>query len=811
MKTSGLIQDSSWHHVQVSVNTDASVAAADRVQIVVDGVRETSFTGTTPVAPSDNALGQFNGAVTHELGRNAVANGNYFSGSIADVRFVDGATVPTFGELDGESWRPSNGALIDHGANGFHLDFADDTDFGGNTLGTNGFSASNLSSSNRVSVGDPVNLDVTTASTSASQWTGASTFTYGSGTLSSSGNDYGVRSVEEFAGDVRLEFLLGTTNSDTVTFGMFDVTEDGNFAADGGMAARFGIDDMTNGLAVYADGAIYVGGRVLDTGAPATGWTDTTRLIRIERIGSTFSILQETTAGSGAFTTVHTVQDYTSSNAIRIGSGGMNSRTNVSWTALNGMGTVELPHGKEIAIAPTAGDDRIEGTTDDDTIDGGAGDDRIIGNAGNDTINGGGGNDTVVFGGDAGDYAIRYFAESGTFQVHDNDLTIDDGTDTLSNVQTLTFADGSKALDNPVSAHDSAARLQTESSVAGNLDVSQGEGSLTYAIEAAGNIVDTATANTLGFDTNEGEVRETASGNGYVQVRGDGTYKYKPKGVYAGEDSFEYRVTDERQIHSIASVTVSVGGIATPSEGADAFSGDATDDVIRGLGGDDTLNGVDGDDILTGGMGDDVLIGGQGDDMLAGGAGIDIAEYAGASGNYDIFYDSVSGTYKVVDNVGTDGTDTLMAVEKVRFTGDAGDPVVSDLSDPTQAFTGYIHVAEDGVASWRLHADGSEDTLTFSVETSGNSLTIAEATTLGFNMSNGDVFETDYGHIQVQSNGTYEYRPDAGHSGTDTFDFRVTNTDQVSTIASIAIDVGGTGTATENKRLPPRNGVRRYA
>ena len=216
---------------------------------------------------------------------------------------------------------------------------------------------------------------------------------------------------------------------------MFDVTEDGNFAADGGMAARFGIDDMTNGLAVYADGAIYVGGRVLDTGAPATGWTDTTRLIRIERIGSTFSILQETTAGSGAFTTVHTVQDYTSSNAIRIGSGGMNSRTNVSWTALNGMGTVELPHGKEIAIAPTAGDDRIEGTTDDDTIDGGAGDDRIAGNAGNDTINGGDGNDTLD--GGAGDDTYVVERDGGA------DTIINTGEATSSD--TISFGAGIEA------------------------------------------------------------------------------------------------------------------------------------------------------------------------------------------------------------------------------------------------------------------------------------------------------------------------------------------------------------------------------
>jgi 2',3'-cyclic-nucleotide 2'-phosphodiesterase (5'-nucleotidase family)/DNA-binding beta-propeller fold protein YncE len=89
----------------------------------------------------------------------------------------------------------------------------------------------------------------------------------------------------------------------------------------------------------------------------------------------------------------------------------------------------------------TAGDDVLRGAAGDDTIEGGAGDDTIEGGADDDTIDGGTGSNTAIFSGHQADYEFR---SAG------NVVTVigPDGTDTLTNIQILRFADG----DLPISA-----------------------------------------------------------------------------------------------------------------------------------------------------------------------------------------------------------------------------------------------------------------------------------------------------------------------------------------------------------------------
>ena len=65
-------------------------------------------------------------------------------------------------------------------------------------------------------------------------------------------------------------------------------------------------------------------------------------------------------------------------------------------------------------------------------------------------------------------------------------------------------------------------------------------------------------------------------------------------------------------------------------------------------------------------MGDDTLTGGAGDDMLFGGNGTDYAAFSGVQANYTVT-DNMDGTYLVVDNVGTDGSDTLSNIEFLIF------------------------------------------------------------------------------------------------------------------------------------------------
>ena len=92
------------------------------------------------------------------------------------------------------------------------------------------------------------------------------------------------------------------------------------------------------------------------------------------------------------------------------------------------------------------GHDRVDGRAGDDMLIGGNGRDTLTGGAGNDILNGGDGSDTAVFAGGLDGYVFHYDAATGALLV--SDITPgdgDDGTDTLTDVETLIFDD--RAID----------------------------------------------------------------------------------------------------------------------------------------------------------------------------------------------------------------------------------------------------------------------------------------------------------------------------------------------------------------------------
>jgi len=77
--------------------------------------------------------------------------------------------------------------------------------------------------------------------------------------------------------------------------------------------------------------------------------------------------------------------------------------------------------------------------------------------------------------------------------------------------------------------------------------------------------------------------------------------------------------------------------------------------------------GGTGNDTITGNSSNNALKGGQGDDYIDGGSGLDTAIFSGNYANYTITNANNLGRYTVVDNVGSDGTDTLVQVEAFEF------------------------------------------------------------------------------------------------------------------------------------------------
>jgi Ca2+-binding RTX toxin-like protein len=80
------------------------------------------------------------------------------------------------------------------------------------------------------------------------------------------------------------------------------------------------------------------------------------------------------------------------------------------------------------------------GNSLDNVITGGAGGDTLTGGAGNDTIDGGAGNNTAVYSGNFSDYKIT--VHLGITTITDLRPDSPDGTDTLTNIEVLKFADG---------------------------------------------------------------------------------------------------------------------------------------------------------------------------------------------------------------------------------------------------------------------------------------------------------------------------------------------------------------------------------
>jgi Ca2+-binding RTX toxin-like protein len=93
------------------------------------------------------------------------------------------------------------------------------------------------------------------------------------------------------------------------------------------------------------------------------------------------------------------------------------------------------------------------------------------------------------------------------------------------------------------------------------------------------------------------------------------------------------------------------------------ITGDGGNNTLVGTSSPDTINGLGGNDTISGNGGNDTIDGGTGNDGINGGAGDDTAVFAGNLASYTLQDRGVGG----VTVVGPDGSDTLSAVEHLRF------------------------------------------------------------------------------------------------------------------------------------------------
>jgi len=134
--TTAVFRDvSAWYHIVIVWDTTQGTSS-NRAKVYVNGTQQTSFSTATYPGPSENSF--INAANAHDIGRTGAYTEAYLSAYLADIFFIDGsAKVPgDFAETDATTgaWNPKaySGS---YGTNGFHLDFADNSNNTASTLG----------------------------------------------------------------------------------------------------------------------------------------------------------------------------------------------------------------------------------------------------------------------------------------------------------------------------------------------------------------------------------------------------------------------------------------------------------------------------------------------------------------------------------------------------------------------------------------------------------------------------------------------------------------------------------------------------
>ena len=308
------------------------------------------------------------------------------------------------------------------------------------------------------------------------------------------------------------------------------------------------------------------------------------------------------------------------------------------------------------------GNDYLYGYNGNDILDGGNGNDTLRGGSGNDIIDGGMGDDIAVYSGKISDYSIAHNGVS--YSIVDQRIGMNDGSDTLSNVERFQFADGivlSSQFSNTIPiAQDDFFTGDQDTQITGNVLINNGNG---------------PDGDADGDDLSVTSGTYVTLQGGSVTLSSNGDFVYTPALGFFGQDEFTYILLDEHGASDTGSVSIIVeeptSNIIEGTSGNDILYGTSSADQIDGLGGNDELYGNAGDDVIYGGEGDDQLIGGDGNggvygtgdgnDTLIGGSGNDYLYgeggnniYDGGTGNNTIFGGAGDDTYRFAG-----GNDTI--------------------------------------------------------------------------------------------------------------------------------------------------------
>ncbi|GEP12549.1 peroxidase family protein [Methylobacterium gnaphalii] len=306
--------------------------------------------------------------------------------------------------------------------------------------------------------------------------------------------------------------------------------------------------------------------------------------------------------------------------------------------------------------------------------------------------------DTAVFNDVRANYTITRGASGVLTVAHttQSNPAVNDGTDTVRNVERLQFADGTVStalvLNQPfdrltitpadTDGDDSSALRATLVNRIANRPVSiqwqvledNGQWRVATNVDGATQTISTNVSQFTPTGATGREIRAVANWTSTVAGQTG------PQTTASVETALVGTAADEDLTGSTApNVILGRDGDDDISgeEGNDAIFAGSGNDRVDGGAGDDRILGNDGDDILVGrlgnntldgGIGDDELSGGHDNDVLIGGDGTDTAIFSGPIAAYS-FERNTAGAVVVSDNLGAegDGVDTLSTVEQIQM------------------------------------------------------------------------------------------------------------------------------------------------
>ena len=133
---------SAWYHIVVAYDSSQGTAA-NRCKMYINGVEETSFSGSSnPSSGLDsytNTSGRPFKFFTYLEDSNVTQDATAY---FAEMVYIDGQQLDqtSFGEFDSDSpnvWKPIDVSGLTFGNNGFYLDFEDSSDLGADVSGNN--------------------------------------------------------------------------------------------------------------------------------------------------------------------------------------------------------------------------------------------------------------------------------------------------------------------------------------------------------------------------------------------------------------------------------------------------------------------------------------------------------------------------------------------------------------------------------------------------------------------------------------------------------------------------------------------------